>query len=423
LTELVAGLIRENKVLIDQVYIVTNLSTNNTTEQRVVSKKTERIVAVLALVTIVAAWMIGSAGSQFDLEPVLSRVMPQAERFEKLDSNTYAVYMGSPSEELVGYVTTGEANGFAGPLKVAVAVDLQGEVLALDVVDQRETPAWFKRVKASNLLGSLTGKNYTDSFQINEDIDVVTGATFTTRAIAESVLNGSRRIAVDRLGFEEPTKTAPRIIFGLREGLLVLLFVFGIIAHRRDFPYTKQVRRFSLLVGLVALGFLYNSPLSLAYINKFLLGFWPQWQTNLYWYLLIGGILLVFVISNRNPYCHWFCPFGAVQECAGAVGGKKIISVSRYRRSLQWLTRTIVWLSIVLALLLRSPGLTGYEVFDSMFTGKGSSLQFILLGIVLLAALVIRMPWCTYFCPITPVMDFSRIFRKWVIEIWEAKQL
>jgi len=402
--------------------VVTHLSDSGTTGQRAVSKKTERIFGVLAFVTIVTAWVIGSAGSHFDLQPILSRIMPQAERFEKLDSHTYAAYMGKPSETLVGYVTTGEANGFAGPLKVAMAVDLQGEVLALDVVDQRETPAWLKRVKASRFLDGLTGKSYADPFKINEDIDAVTGATFTTRAIAESVLQGSRLVAVDQLGFEAPPQTAPEINFGFRESILVLLFALVLVAHRRGFHYTRQLRRLTLLVGLVAIGFLYNSPLSLAYINKFLLGFWPAWQAHLYWYFLIGGILLVFVVSNRNPYCHWFCPFGAVQECVGAVGGKKIISVGRYRRPLQWVTRTIVWLAIVLALLFRSPGLTGYEVFDSMFTGKGSSLQFILLGIVLLAALVVRMPWCTYLCPMTPVMDFLRMVRSWVIEIREVNR-
>jgi len=399
---------------------VTHLTTSNTTGQRAVSKKTERIIGVLAFVTMVAAWMIGSAGSHFDLESVLSRVMPQAERFEKLDSQTYTVYMGKPAEVLVGYVTTGEANGFAGPLKVAVAVDLKGEVVALDVVDQRETPAWFKRVKDSRFLDGMLGKSYADSFQIYEDIDAVTGATFTTRAIAESVLQGSRWIAADRLGFELPSKIPPRIIFGFRESILVFLFTLGIVAHRRGFQYTRQLRRLSLLVGIVAVGFLYNSPLSLAYINKFILGFWPAWQTHLYWYLLLGGTLLILFVSNRNPYCHWFCPFGAVQECVGAVGGKKTLSAGQYRRPLQWLTRTVVWLAIVIALLFRSPGLTGYEVFDSMFTGKGSSLQFILLGIVLLAALVVRLPWCTYLCPITPVMDFLRVIRRWVMEIWEG---
>ena len=46
-----------------------------------------------------------------------------------------------------------------------------------------------------------------------------------------------------------------------------------------------------MLVGLFVLGFVYNAPITLAYIVKLVLGYWPQWQTNLYWYFLIGGIL------------------------------------------------------------------------------------------------------------------------------------
>ena len=89
-------------------------------------------------------------------------------------------------------------------------------------------------------------------------------------------------------------------------------------------------------IGLVVLGFLYNSPVTLAYITKLLLGYWPQWQTNLYWYFLIGGILFVFTVDNKNPYCQWICPFGAAQECMGVIGGARSRGSRRFATVLRW---------------------------------------------------------------------------------------
>ena len=175
-----------------------------------------------------------------------------------------------------------------------------------------------------------------------------------------------------------------------------------------------------MLVGMIILGFVYTRPLTLSDISKFLLGFWPQWQTNLYWYLLIGGILFVFTVDNKNPYCEWFCPFGAAQECMGAIGGAKSRSAGSYKNILKWLQRGLAWLAILLALLFRNPGLTSYEIFGTLFDLKGSTMQFALLGIVLITSLCIRRPWCNYLCPLRPVTDLYRAFRKWIIESWTA---
>jgi polyferredoxin len=177
-----------------------------------------------------------------------------------------------------------------------------------------------------------------------------------------------------------------------------------------------------MLTGLFLLGFVYNQPLTLSRINQFLLGYWPEWQTNIYWYLLLGGILFVFTVDNKNPYCEWFCPFGADQECMGVIGGAKNRPIGRFRKPLQWLTRGITWAAIIIALVMRNPGVTSYEIFGTLFNLTGSNIQFILLGIILVASLFIRRPWCTYLCPLKPVTDLYRTFRKWIIEQWQLRK-
>ena len=383
-------------------------------------EKIGRYLGVFAILTILIAWVAGTNYSQKDVTQYLSIALPQANKFEDLGNGIYAGYQINSPQELAGYVAIGTANGYGGPMRVAVATDLQGNISGLAIVDQKETPSFLERVESSDYIKSFSGKKYLDAFQLGSDVDGITGATYTSRAISNSVLIGSRIIANRQLGLPIPKEVTPKIQFGIPEITLIGLYVVGYFGHRQKFKYTRQVRWFSMLMGMIILGFIYTRPLTLSDVNKFLLGFWPQWQTNLYWYLLIGGILFVFTLDNKNPYCDWFCPFGAAQECMGAIGGAKSRSVGRNKIFLKWLQRGLAWLAILLALFFRNPGLTSYEIFGTLFDLSGSTLQFALLGIILITSLFIRRPWCSYLCPLRPVTDLYRALRKWIIESWIA---
>lgn len=380
--------------------------------------RNERRLGIYAVVIILIAWIVGAHLGVADLQPYLKLALPGADRFEQLDSNTYAAWQGQENEHLVGYVSFSSAQGYGGPMTLAVAVSPQGEVIGIAIVDQKETPSYLSRVFKGEVPDALLGKSYQDSFTLGQDVDAVSGATYTARGLVESVGDGSRLIAQKQLGLSVPEIEKTNINFGIPEVALVALYTAGFIGHQKRFKYTKAARWATMLLGLIILGFAYNRPLSLLHFNQLLLGYWPQWQTNLYWYLLLGGVLFVFTVDNKNPYCEWFCPFGAAQECMGAIGGAKARSVGRFRDPLKWTTRIVAWLAIVIALLLGNPGVTSYEVFGTLFSLTGSTMQFILLGIVLVAALFIRRPWCTYLCPLKPVTDLYQSFRKWGLELW-----
>ena len=381
-------------------------------------QRTDRTLGVIAIVTILIAWILGSQRAQGDLMPAIYSAMPEAECLEQINDDLYVAYADAGKETLLGYVALGESSGYGGPLLVAVAVNTTGNTVGMTIASHKETPAWMKTVLNTNLLGSLIDKPYSDNFIVGEDVDSITGATYTARAIAESVLSASHAVA-EHIGLPVTPPPKPKIVFGLPEIVLVGLFAAGYFGHQRTFKYKKLIRWASILVGLIVLGIMYNSPLTLSYVNKFLLGFWPQWQTHIYWYLLIGGILFVFTVDNKNPYCEWFCPFGAAQECLGVIGGAKPRSEGRYKDLLIWVQRGLAWLAIVLALYCRNPGITSFEVFGTLFDLTGSSLQFGLLGIIVIASLFIKRPWCKYLCPLKPVLDLYRTFRKWVLESWK----
>jgi NosR/NirI family transcriptional regulator, nitrous oxide reductase regulator len=383
------------------------------------SKTTDLIVGIIAVFSFVAAWLIGSTQNAADVDPSLLQVIPNASHFDKVDTDIFAAYSSDFPQKLLGYVTTAKANGYGGPMKVAVGVDLDGKILGINIVEQNETYSYMSEVLEANFIQSLIGKYFSDSFQMFKDVDGVTGATVTSRGIANAVLKGSRLIAEKQLNLTVTDLESPQIKFGIPEITLLALFTIGFFGHRKQFKYKKQARWASMLIGMVVLGFIYTQPFTLSDINKLLLGFWPAWQSHLYWYLLVGGIFFVFTADNKNPYCEWFCPFGAAQECLAAIGDAKTVSPGRFKNVLLWTQRGLAWLAIILAILFRNPSLTSYEIFGTLFDFIGSTWQFALLGIILVTSIFILRPWCNYLCPIRPVMDLYRTFRKRIIETWK----
>jgi uncharacterized protein with FMN-binding domain len=387
--------------------------------QAIKTRRLERIWALVAFGVVLAAWVIGSFRAEADLIPYLKQALPEASQFEAASFGTYIAWGEDPESGLLGYVTTGKAQGYGGEMEIAVAVSPEGVILGLAIVDQKETAAFLRRVFRGNLLDSFEGKPYSDPLTLGDDVDGVTGATYSSRAIVRSVRLATHKIARRELGFSPPPEPKLRVKFGFPEVMLVVLFGFGIVGRLRRFRYKKTARWVSMLLGLVVLGFVYNMPLTIVWINRLLLGFWPTWQTHLYWFILIGGILFIYTIDNKNPYCEWFCPFGATQECLSVVGGGKVRVPQRAHNLLRRGQRVLALTAVVIALVFRNPGISSYEVFGAFFRLIGSNILFVLLGIVLVASLFIRRPWCSYLCPLRPVTDLIRLMRNWIRELWK----
>jgi NosR/NirI family transcriptional regulator, nitrous oxide reductase regulator len=375
-------------------------------------------MALIGLSLMVIFWILGAVRAEADLLPAVRETVPEADHVERESNGIYAAWADAEEQQLIGYVAIGTANGYGGPIELAVAVNQQGQITGISLIGHKETPSWFTQVMDGDVIDSLTGKYYSDEFNLGEDVDSITGATYTTNALAKATLDGSH-IAAQMLGLEVTKPPPPEIQFGIPEIAVLALFAVGYFGHQRGFKYKKQARWGSMLAGLIILGFMYNLPFTMAYFVKLSLGYWPQWQANLYWYFLLGGILFVVTADNKNPYCEWFCPFGAAQECMGVIGGAKPYPMSKHRDWLKWLQRIVALTAVLLGIFFRNPGLASFEIFGALFSFVGTPIMFVVLAMTLVAALFIKRPWCNYLCPIRPVVEFIGIMRKWILELWQ----
>ncbi len=379
-------------------------------------KRVERHLALVAMLAMSIAAFWGMARSKADLEPIITRALPEATSFKPLGDQGFAGFNAESGFRPVGYVKISEAEGYGGPLKLAVAVDPRGVTSSVVIVEQRETADYFRRVSDSELISSLIGKSYLDKVRLGDDVDGVSGATYTSRAIVSASRSGLRSIAARQLDRDVPREKPPQVMFGIPELVLILLISVWAVGDRKGFPLRKQACWFTLLTSMIVLGFLYTSLLTLPFMTKMLMGFWPNWQNSLYWYTLFGFFLVTILYKGKNPYCQWICPFGGVQETLGVIGGAKSRNPIHLVEFFRWLPRGLALTAILAALFFRNPGISSYEVFGTLFDLEGSPFQFGLLAAALVTSLLVRRPWCRFLCPIGAIADYLRTMRGWVRE-------
>ena len=199
---------------------------------------------------------------------------------------------------------------------------------------------------------------------------------------------------------------------GIPEIGLVALYLTAFLGIYRFGSQKKVLRWITMLGGLLILGFWFSLPLTLAKVNSFLLGYFPDWHTQLYWYLLLGAFVLSIVLTRKNIYCHWMCPLGGLQECVGAIGGARPRFSRRTNRIMKWIQRGVALLAILLALYFRNPVKLDYEIFGVALSLTGPVHLFVFTGIFLMASAFIHRPWCHYLCPIVPLEDLLRLLHR-----------
>ncbi len=395
--------------------------------RRARQRRRQAIVSLAAFLILVGAWLVGYFSTRGDLalDAYFEEVLPQAERIESTSGGLFTGYAANADGELivVGYAMAGIASGYGGPVAMLVGTTPDGSIIAVSVVQHAETPNFFRQLERANFYDQFVGASYGDTLTLGDDIDGVSGATLSSEAVAQSIRQAVRGIASVAIeGAVIPPENQP-INFGAPEITLIALFVVSFFLHRIHSrkPIKKYGRLIVMAVGVLVLGFVLNKPLTLANVISLLAGYIPDWRNNLYWFLLLGGIVVVTAIQGKNPYCSWFCPFGATQEFLGMLTGAKAYQPRLIYNKLQWLQRGLSFTAIVLGLALRQPGAASYEPFGTLFNLEGSWPQWVLLVLVLFGSLVIYRPFCNYLCPLDPVVSYIGEVRHWVKDLWAKR--
>jgi len=285
-------------------------------------KKLEKILALVSLVLIIVAGVLGTQREAKEVKNYLLGIIPEGYRADHISGDSYVLY-GDGDLNPDFYLINESAPGYGGKIQMSVLVDTIGVIEDLKLSRHRETPSFLEKTEKSGLRRSLIGKSYKDPFVMGEDVDVVSGASYTSEAIIQCARAGSNRIARYQLHLQVSALEAPTLKIGMPEISLVALYILALFGIYSKTRYKKVTRWITMLLGLFILGFWFSVPLTLSKINAFLLGYFPDWHTQIFWYLLVGGFLITLVLTKKNIYCNWICPLVGLQECLGSVGGAK----------------------------------------------------------------------------------------------------
>lgn len=164
--------------------------------------KTKELVMPIVVLVIICFVVTGALVVTYHItDPIIQKVnaqraddarkavLPEADAFTEITDvkKMKGVTAIHKANNGTGFVISSEEKGFNGPVKIIVAFDPQGKILGVKVVEHKETPGLGTKSEAPSFL------NQFKKTETLSDIDQVSGASVTSRAVTEAV-----KIAVDQ---------------------------------------------------------------------------------------------------------------------------------------------------------------------------------------------------------------------------------
>jgi len=92
-----------------------------------------------------------------------------------------------------GVVRQVAARGYGGEIKLLVGIDEKGKVSGVKILSHQETPGLGANITAPKFLDQFKGKKVTDRLEAKKDIDAISGATISSRAVCHGVQQALKR--------------------------------------------------------------------------------------------------------------------------------------------------------------------------------------------------------------------------------------
>ncbi len=104
-------------------------------------------------------------------------LLPEADAFTQVEYSDDVVSEVWAADNGAGYVITGSSKGYGGDVPVMVAINADGVIEAIQVMDNDETPGVGKKVMESSFTDLFKGKTG------SSEVAGVSGATYSSNAV------------------------------------------------------------------------------------------------------------------------------------------------------------------------------------------------------------------------------------------------
>ena len=300
-----------------------------------------------------------------------------------------------------------DVQGYGGPVPLKIHIK-DGRVAAVEAEPNAESPDFFNRAK--ELLNHWQNKSVDEA--LAEEVDAVSGATFSSRAI---IANMQRGLAYAKqhgqLGEDGSVgaleTSAPPIVGGSVGALetsappIVALVVVLLGAVVPLFYNNRRLHLVQLAVNVVVLGLWTGTFVSYTlFLRIFSGGVSLSAIGALAAPLLMLIVALIYPLAGRSGhYCANVCPFGSAQELAGKLSRRKLRITPRVLKLLSVL-RNLLW-GVLMALLLTGTctAWIDYELFTAFLYSSASVWVTVLAALFLVLSVWVPRPYCRFVCP------------------------
>ncbi len=295
------------------------------------------------------------------------------------------------------YDITPSVRGYAGPIKLLLALSPDGKITGIKILEHKETKNYVHYMESHEYLQRFLGKGVNDPFEIDKDIDGISRATVSVEAMAGTVRESSRIVASNVLNLDIKHEGGKKAFYtGWVIYLLIfsLSFVFYFITRKSK--KHLRIRDFSLVLNIPVIGLYLSSPFSILHVFNLLM---LRPSSSYLWYVIIISTILSIVIAGRF-YCGWLCPFGALSEFIGRLPFRKWSIPAETDDRWRDLKYIILGLAAIIVFTSRRVEFGNYETYVTLFSFHGNYLTWSLVVITLLANIRIERFWCRYLCPV-----------------------
>ncbi len=115
---------------------------------------------------------------------------------ENGDTLRYWLVRDTQTDEVIGYVAMAQRSGYSSNVKTMCGFDSDFNVVGLQIVSQQETPGLGTRAEEPAFLEQFNGRSSAtlDVTQDGGEINAITAATITSRAVTVSIREIAQRI-------------------------------------------------------------------------------------------------------------------------------------------------------------------------------------------------------------------------------------
>lgn len=299
-----------------------------------------------------------------------------------------------------------DVQGYGGPVPLKIHIDKDGRLTAIEAEPNAESPSFFDHAK--ELFSRWQGKTIDEAMA--EDVDAVSGATFSSKAIIRNVQRGltyAKQHGLADGGKGAQKESAERTVAtGWTLGSIVALIAVLLGAVVPLFTNNRRLHLVQLVVNVVVLGLWTGTFVSYTlFLRLFAGGVSLSAIGTLAAPLLMLIVALLYPLAGRSGhYCAHVCPFGSAQELAGKLSRRKLRITPRVLRVLTAL-RNLLW-GVLMALLLTGTcsAWIDYELFTAFIYSSASVWVIVLAVLFLVLSVWVPRPYCRFVCPTGALM-------------------